>query len=341
MQLSYQSGLSLPITSEFRQIADAFALQCPIREKASQIRRNTLAVCAVNAYLKLMDIATDVGSSDSWQPMMQVMSDVADLQLLGVGALSCRAIASDSEACYVPPEAWEDRIGYVAVVLDEAGDRAMLVGFTPSANEQTQVPLSQFAPIEALLDQVHALQTSKQTAAQTVPQASPRAISSAANAVQSSVTQLSRWAGEQLDDLATTGWQLVDQLLNPTDLGFAFRSAGVIEPPVVDISRAKLVNLGIQFDQAVRIALVMHLAQSAESEEQTHITLQVRPVDDAGYLPEGLLLSVLDDEGTVAASATSRAIDNYIQLQFSGDRQEQFSVQITLGEVSFEERFAI
>ena len=329
MQLSHHVGITLPITSEFRRAADAFAAQCPIREKADQVRRNTLAVCAVNAYLQLMDVSTDVGGSDSWQPMMQLMADAADLRLPGVGALSCRAMGVDDDSCYVPPEDWRDRIGYVAVSLDEQNGEATLVGFTQSVGEQAQVPLSQFAPIEALIDRVHGLE--------------------AVGAAQGAITQLGQWIGSQIDQLTETGWQAVDQLLNPADMGFAFRSIGTIEPPVVDVSRAKLVNLGIQLDRTVRVALVMHLTQTAADEDpldqqafpQTHIVLQVRPVESAAYLPEGLLLSVLDDEGNGVASATARAIDNYIQLQLTGETSEQFSVQISLGEARFEERFAI
>ena len=284
MQLSHHVGITLPITSEFRRVADAFATQCPIREKADQIRRNTLAVCAVNAYLQLMEIPTDVAGSDSWQPMMQLMADVADLQLPGVGALSCRAVGVDDEACYVPPEDWRDRIGYVAVSLDEENGEATLVGFTESVGEQMQVLLSQFAPIEALIDRVHGLETRLQTG-----MASESAASSL-SAAQDAVTQLGQWVGGQIDELAETGWQAIDQLLNPAEMGFAFRSVGTIEPPVVDVSRAKLVNLGIQLDQTIRVAFVMHLTQTAADEvaspPQTHIILQVRPVEGAAHLPE-------------------------------------------------------
>jgi len=322
MQLSYHSGITLPITSEFRRIADAFAAQCPVQEKADRIRRNTLAVCAVNLYLQMMDIPTQVERSDSWNPMMQMMADVADLQVPGVGSLSCRAVLPSEDVCYVPPEDGCDRAGYIAVVLDE--QTATLLGFTETVGERTQVALTQFAPMEALIDKVHALQ---------------------AVAADSAVTQLSRWVGEQIDELVETGWQAVDRLLNPAETDFAFRSVSEIEPLAVEASRAKLVSLGIRFDESVRVALVMRLTQAAVSEEETmpltRIVLQVRPLEASAYLPEGLLLCALDDEAVVVASATSRAMDDYIQLQFSGEVGEQFGVRLTLDGVSFEERFAI
>ena len=344
MQLSHHLGLSLPITSAFRRVADAFATQCSVREKADRIRRNTLAVCVVDAYLQMMDIPTDIGSGDSWQPMMQILADVADLYLPGAGAISCRAVLADDETCYIPPEEWADRLGYVAVVLDEQHNMATLVGFVESADEQTQVPLSSFAPIESLIDWVQALQASAQSIAETEAAVKPETTINPETAVKTAATRLGRWVESQLGDLAGAGWLAIDQLLNPAELGFAFRAVGVIEPPIVDISRAKLLNLGIQFGQAVRVALVIRLARSAAGEEavaQTHITLQVRPIAAADYLPEGLLLAVLDDEGNAIASATSRAIDNYIQLQISGESEEQFGVQVMLDGACFEERFII
>ncbi len=347
MQLSHPSGITLPITSEFRRIADAFAVQCPIQEKADQIRRNTLAVCAVNLYLQIMDIPTQVEKSDSWQPMMQLVADTADLQVPGLGSLSCRVVLPGEETCYVPPEDWCDRAGYIAVVLDN--QTATLVGFTETVDEQTQVALSQFAPIESLIDKVHGLQTVAAT-------------DSAVN--QTSITQLGRWMGEQLDELGElveTGWQAVDRLLNQTEVRFAFRNLpGVMEPSAVDVSRAKRVNLGIQFGESVQVALVMQLTQVAATEDgvnaaaankalvkeesatpQTYIVLQVHPLAESACLPAGLLLSVLDDEAVVVASATSRAIDNYIQLQLSGEAGERFGIRLALGEASFEEQFAI
>lgn len=330
MQLSHHSGVTLPITPEFRQIADIFAAQCPTQTKADQIRRNTLAVCAVNFYLQLMEIPTQVAKSDSWQPMMQMVADVADLQVPGIGSLSCRAVLPGEKTCYVPPEDWRDRAGYVAVVLNEQTERATLAGFTETVGEQTQVALSQFAPIEALIDKVHGLQPVAAT-------------DSAAN--PTSVTRLSQWIGEQIDELVETGWQAVDRLLNPAEVGFAFRTVSVIEPSAVKVSRAKQVNLGIQFGESVRVALVMQLTQVAASEgevtPQTHIVLQVRPLEELAYLPAGLLLSALDDEAVVVASATSREIDDYIQLQLIGEAGEQFGLRLALGEASFEERFAI
>ncbi len=320
-----RTGISLPLTAEYRGIAQRFAQACPFPEKAQQIRRNTLAVCAVNAYLQLMHIPTQLRESDSWNSMMHTLADVADLKVPGVGTLSCRAIAPQDTVCYVPPEDWHDRAGYVAVVIDEAADQATLLGFTPTVAEEA-VPLVRFEPIEALIDQVHSLRT----ASVIVPSAAEPA----------GLTRLSQW----MEGAIASTWQAVDALINPDQMTFAFRSTAELasSQQATDISRAKLINLGLQLGESTQIALVVHLTQTAAAlDSPTDIILQVRPVGESPYLPEGLALTVLDEQNTSFMSATSRAIDNYIQLRLSGQSGEMFGVQIALEENTFTEQFVI
>ena len=326
-------GITLPITSAAQQVAQRFADLCPLAEKATQIRRNTLAVCAVNAYLQLMDVPTDVAAGDSWQPMMQMMADAADLHLPGVGVLSCRAIAPDDDTCYVPPEDWHDRAGYIAVALDESNKTATLLGFTTTVAEVEQVPLQQFGPIEGLIEQIHALRAADaSTVSGTV--SAPESVAAVAQSARSAITQFGDWAEGAFE----RSWQAVDELINPSNLSFAFRSAaGLAESDVqksteLNISRAKLIDLGIALGQSIRVALVVHLTKV--DEEQTDIVLQVRPLGDSPYLPEGLVLTVLDEEEATVMSATSREIDNYIQIRLSGRSGEPFGVRVAMGEAA-------
>jgi hypothetical protein len=59
------------------------------------------------------------------------------------------------------------------------------------------------------------------------------------------------------------------------------------------------------------------------------------------YLPTGVQLKVLDNSGAVFLEAQARSADNYIQLQFRGDLQEEFSVQVTFNDMSIKENFVI
>lgn len=284
------------------------------------MRLNTLAVCAVNDYLQMMGIETNLASSDSWNPTMRLMSDVADLELSGIGRLECRVIKANEQNCYVPPEVWEDRVGYIVVQLDELGKKANLLGFVKQAIECLQ--LNQLQPLEDLLSYLSHL-----------------SFANTANAAQTFVN-LSQW----LQNIFDSSWQSVTSVLQPTesDLAFSFRkcdnSIKTDSQFPQHVRRAKLIDLGLQL-VGHSIALVVELR--LESEHKSGILLQVHPTGSQIYLPPLLELVVLDESGAIFLEAKARRADNYIQLQFSGTKGEKFSVKLALGEVSITENFVI
>ena len=84
--------LPLPITQAANRIAWQFSQQQPTSQKAEQVRLNTLAVCAVRDYLEMMGVPVNWNECDSWNPFMRACVDAADLEVLGLGRLECRAI---------------------------------------------------------------------------------------------------------------------------------------------------------------------------------------------------------------------------------------------------------
>ena len=58
------------------------------------------------------------------------------------------------------------------------------------------------------------------------------------------------------------------------------------------------------------------------------------------YLPREVQMIMLD-AGEVFLEARSRSADNWIQLEFSGEPGEQFSVKVALGYASIVEDFVI
>lgn len=340
---SEQLSITIPITTVSEQIAQRFVQMCPFADKAEQIRQNTLAVCAVDAYLQMMAIESDVAGADSWNSMMQAMANVADLPLPGVGVLSCRVATENEGVCYVPPEEWTGRFGYVAVALDEAAREARLIGFVRSVEETEQVPLSSFGAIEGLVDEVYRLQVANDS----VVAREARGVDRLVDSGRSALTRLGEW----VDEVMSGGWQAADELVNPSEMSFAFRTAGLAEPAATtEVSRAKLIDLGLQLGQLVRVALVVHISQvvvdetdlsSEDDVSRRDIVLQIRPFGDSPYLVENLVMTVLDEEDVPLMSVTSRDIDNYIQLRLSGETGEFFKVRVMMGEMAFEERFVI
>ncbi|MBU7582253.1 MAG: DUF1822 family protein [Nostoc sp. TH1S01] len=311
-------GITLPITQAACKIAQTFANQQPNPAKAEEVRLNTLAVWVVNEYLQMMDIPTNLKVSDSWNPIMQLCSNVADLEITSVGRLECRPVKLNEQACLIPPETWEDRIGYVVVQVDESLHEAHILGFIRSVEDEL-LPLHQLQPLEKLIDRIAQLQASPAKA----------------------LVNLSQWFIGQVD----AGWQTVEALRELLDYRptYAFRGSIITEESFVNqqpiaTKRAKLIDLGIQIANQ---PLMLIVEINPEPNVKTSIRLQLHPTGNRTYLPEGVKLTVLDESGAVFLEAQARSADNYIQLQFRGDIEEQFSVAISLDDMSVREHFVI
>ncbi|NET83578.1 MAG: DUF1822 family protein [Moorea sp. SIO1F2] len=318
-----QFALPLPITQNARRSAEQFARQQPTPEKAEQVRLNTLAVLLVNDYMQMMGMTTDLKASDSWNPIIRLLANVADLEVSGIGRIECRPIKVQDSVCHIPPEVWCDRIGYVVVQINEQSSEGTVLGFTPTADTE-ELPISQLQPVDDLIDHFH----------QPISQV-----------VQRTKVNLSQW----LNNVVETGWQTLESLenfLNPPEPMFAFRSVGLESTEAlpleenldVGIRRAKLIDLGLLLAGSP-VALVVELVP--ESELKQNIRLKVYPTGSKTYLPPHLTLTVLDASGTVFLEAQARQIDNYIQLQFSGVPGEQFSVEVALDDARIIEDFTI
>lgn len=323
-------SLSLPITQAARRTAQHFADQQPTPQKAEQVRLNTLAVCVVNDYLQMMGIATGLSASDCWNPVVQICADVADLEVTGVGRLECRPMRAHEQTCYIPPEIWSDRIGYVVVQIDDLLREATVLGFAQTVTAEN-LSVSQLQSLESLLNYL----------AQAVPSTPSQPITAGKTLVN-----LSQW----LQNLSETGWRTVEALLGTvgTDLAFSFRSRAAprgTDPSETGVRLAKLIDLGMQLT-GNPVALVVELRSEADSsttlnEKNTNIHLQIHPTGGQTYLPMNLQLIVLDESGAIFLEARARNADNYIQLQFSGEPGERFSVKVALGDNGITEDFVI
>lgn len=331
-----QHAVPLPITETARAIANQFAQNQPSVAKTESVRLNTLAVCAANDYFQMMGIPTQLESSDSWNPVMQMMSDVADLMLPELGQLECRPIKADASTCQVPPDVWDLRVGYLVVAVEEDLQTAKLLGFVPTVASE-ELPLAQLQPIEDLLDHLYELRQASAPA--------PAAVEaeSRANPLLEAAVNLGQWLNGTFD----AGWQTVEALLSPETLTPAFSFRGLEEEILpapetadsnADVRRAKLVDLAVQLGHQ---QLVLIVEMQVESVQQTHIGLQVHPVGDQPYLPPRLELAVLEPTDAVFMQVQARQADNYIQLQFSGEPGERFKIRIQMDEAQYIEEFVI
>lgn len=273
---------------------------------AQQVYLNTLAVYAVNDYLKRQGIETDLTESDSWDPLMQSLANIADLKVKRQGQwvkLECRPVFSDINFVYIPAEVWEDRIGYVAVGINESLTEATLLGFTQTVTTE-ELSLSQFQSLNDLLKCL----TPK---SESLP-----------------LVNLSRW----FDNIVAEGWQTVEALLGTPDVSLAFRS---VNPATV--KRGKAIQL-----KDHTLALILDLNQ--DNEQNIRIRVKVRSLASNTSLPEGITLKVLDETGEPFLETQAGKGDSSIQtkpFQFIEQPEEKFTVKVVLGEESITENFLI
>ncbi|MDX2244751.1 MAG: DUF1822 family protein [Leptolyngbyaceae cyanobacterium bins.302] len=311
----YEFALTLPITQGARRTALEFAQQQPTPAKADQVRLNTLAILVTQNYLQLMEVPTDLSVADSWDPVMRVCLDVADLEVPGVGRLECRPAMPNVDRCEVPAETWEDRVGYVVVQVDELSAEAQILGFVPSVNEE-ELLLNELRSPEELLDHLYELRQVQAASQAGTP------VESALLAAGQTLTNLGNWLNTALQEgqqAIADGWQTVEHVFRSAELSpaYAFRRGGAA------VRRAKRLNLG-----DVAIAMVIDLRSATEA--QTEIRIQLHPIEPETYLPTGLEMVVTDVSGEAIIAAEATGNEDFLELQIDGTDGEEFSVRVCL-----------
>ena len=124
--------LQIPLGKDAHQKAEEFAAEQDNLDKGKQVYLNTLAVYAVNNYLKWLSIETALHQSDSWNWSTRTFFDIADLMLPNVGRIECRPVLPGEEVVVLPQEVTQERIGYIAVRFNKQLDFVDILGFVPA-----------------------------------------------------------------------------------------------------------------------------------------------------------------------------------------------------------------
>ncbi|MCC5614768.1 DUF1822 family protein [Nostoc sp. CHAB 5836] len=310
---------SAPIPVDGRHRAEELRRQQATQAKAEQVYLNTLSVSFANSYLRCMGFETDLNKSNSWNVIEQTLMDVADLSLKNLGLLECRPVLEDAQFVYVPPEVQSNRIGYVAVQISKSFREATLLGFVKHV--QTDLfPINELQPLDNLLEYLEELS-----------QFQLAEIADDSLTSNQDLVKLKQW----LENIFEAGWQEIETLLgtegvNPA--GSLRSEAGAF------ISRGKLIDFGkVLRNQAV----ILVLSLPPNNEQEMDIIIEVHPTNGQDYLPENLHLIVLDFEGASVMEAQTRSSNKNIQLEFSCEVGERFSIKLVLGDISIIENFAI
>ena len=214
---------TVPLFQSAHRIAKQFSQQQSNQEKAKQVYLNTLAISAVDFYLRCVGIQTDWEASDSWDSVMQAMMDVADLEIPNYGKLECRPMLPETQVIYIPPEVWSDRIGYVAVQFDQSLKEATLLGFAEAVSIE-ELPLSQLRSLGDLLEHLSHIRQAKSAKMR---------------------VNLRQW----FHHLFEAGWQSLETVLDTTDQeNFAFGLRSDSRLAEATVKRAKLIDMGVQLE---------------------------------------------------------------------------------------------
>lgn len=374
--LSEIDSLPMPITQNSLHIARRFSSQQRHPQRQEQVYLNTLAVLAVRDYLTILSIETDLTQCDSWNPAMRLFANAADLYIKGLGKIECRPIinrfqnsSSQTPDIYpVPLEAREERIGYIVVEIDEEEKEARLLGFSPTAISGELV-LSKLHSVDDFLVHIEHLCEAKvdlnqwflnvfnsewqpfEAVFHPQPQTSPREFE---NPISS---KLGNW----FKNVFETGWQNIEQgkksledvIFPDKTPDFAFRSGGNSRSesplsgnqttirqtfPEADVTRAKLIDLGMRLGRTT-VALLVAIAQQSDRTVRVHA--QLHPAIGDRYLPRNLKLSLISDAGQVLDELESTVQQQCISLEFEVEPGESFSIRLAIDDLSVTENFMV
>ena len=363
MNSTQQLTISVPITEANRNKAKQFAQQQSNSEKSLQVYHNTLAVLVTNNYLQMLDVQTSLQQSHSWNAVVRVSTNIADLNLPGKGHLECRAILKGDDNCYFPQDVWNNRIGYVVVQLDESCKQGTLLGFLPQVSRNT-INIRELQSLDDLFIALHSNET---------------------------VVQLSQW----LENIIDESWRSVEAIIGKKEINPLFVFADIsdegensykikdavgqlyatqneIDKVDSDSEKAlihllkntlneeirwkaaellweinpensaggirKAVDLGMHFGENL-IALMVAILPKLDG--SMAILTRVYPGYGENYLPQGLQLSGLDAIGKSFFTVSSRNKDNYIQFKFTAELGDKFNIRVALNDANITESFVL
>jgi hypothetical protein len=184
---------ALPLSNDAHKIAQQCIQGINNPSMAKQVYLNTLAVYAVDYYLRCMRFKTDWLHSDSRDPLLSKLMNVADLDIKDVGKIECIPVSVDRSECDISPESENERVGYMPVQINEDLTEATILGF--STQKSGTIKLDRLADLEYAIEYLTELE-------------------------QPTIVKLRAW----LDGVVDTSWETIDRLLNPTQLRLFYRS---------------------------------------------------------------------------------------------------------------------
>lgn len=145
---------------------------------------------------------------------------------------------------------------------------------------------------------------------------------------------LSQW----FQNVFEAGWQTIEEILG-TQAPFSLcNTRSVVQDIVERCIGVKLIEFGSS-PANYPVALVVSI--TPEIDGKVNILLRIYSNDEQKYLPPSLQIIVLDELDDLFLEVKSKENDNWIQLEFLGERGDRFSVKVVLENNSITEYFVI
>lgn len=240
-------------------------------------------------------------TGDSWHESLRTIFDVADLEVVNVGKLECLPVLPGEETVYLPLEVTIDRIGYVIVQFSQELDAVELLGFVPISVISESLETIKLTDLQPLDVLIEAIQ----------------------------IVDLRQW----LEGIFKQNWQTPELLLSNNLRSTISTESLPSESQYKSVTRAKVVNVGRQ------VVLLVQLTSNIR--DVFDIRVRTYPGEDETNLPANLQLIVLDEAQNHCMEVQARNIDNWIQLEFSCQHEEKFSVMLILGNTTIKEDFVV
>ncbi|MEM7769224.1 MAG: DUF1822 family protein [Cyanobacteria bacterium P01_A01_bin.37] len=316
-QFVHTKIIPMLVPSESVQLAKQLAQQHPQLEYAERTYHNLLAVLAVNHYLKILGIATDLSQCDCWNPFLRLTTNVADLEVVNYGRFECCPIspdvmASPSAFCIVPSDVQDERIGYIVVSVDgeleTTEPTVQLIGFTDAIDGE-KLPLAQ---LKSLFELPKYLERIKATC-------------------------LSNW----FKDLVEDRWHALETLLEPQvcrSLQIQTRSSDSQRQRL----QAKTLTLPSNSNDDVENNGVVLIAEvSNNPDNRLDVELRICPMTEQSFLPPGLEMTIVDILGEPVMQAQARAENRMMELGFHAELGDRFQLLVRLNDESLVESFIV
>ena len=301
----------VPLSYQAHSIAQECREGLSNTQKSQQVYLNSLAIYAVNYYLDCLGFATDWQNSDSRNPLLIKLLNTADLIIPNLGKIECLPVLPDADFFPMNAEISDERICYIAVQFQSSLKEATILGFTRKIEDK--IPLNKLSDLEELLEYLDSLEQTKVSLAE--PVSEPILIK----------------LGDWLEGIIDTGWQTVEQLLNPQQL--QFRSA---LRDKTRVTRGQRIDLDGALQQEP-LALIFEI--TSDNQDTFDIVAEVQPIEKH-YLREGVKIGITDKAGN-HLQATSRTTDNWIQLGFKAEKDEEFAVTVSIDNHEITQQFIV